>query len=90
MGNALWIPIKRKYFNAIKAGAKGYEYRLFNRYWKARLIGRSYDWIVFTLGYPKKTDKSRHLRVKYRGYHVIKLVHPEFGSKPVEVFEIFL
>jgi hypothetical protein len=86
----LHLAVKRVYFDNIKAGCKGEEYRLVNDYWKKRLIGRDYDDVVITLGYPSAGDMDRTLRFRYRGYEKRKLTHPHFGPDEVEVFAISL
>ena len=86
----LYLPLKRIYFEAIKSGEKKFEYRLYNDYWKKRLVGRRYDKIVLTLGYPKKDDMGRRLGRRYRGYEVIKIKHPEFGNRLTTCFAIKL
>ncbi len=84
----LTLPLKREYFGAIKAGAKEFEYRLVNRYWKGRIEGKHFDRIVLTSGYPKRDDKTRRIERPWRGYDVRWITHPEFGDKLVKVFAI--
>ena len=88
MNKQLILPLKRKWFDQIKAGVKLEEYRLNNEYWQKRLQGKDYDEIVFTLGYPKKDDESRRLTFTYCGYRMKTIVSDEFGKEPVEVFAI--
>lgn len=47
------LPLKREYFEQIKAGTKIEEYRLLNHFWALRLEGRDFDRVVLTLGYLK-------------------------------------
>ncbi|WP_368735561.1 ASCH domain-containing protein [Ralstonia sp. ASV6] len=84
----LTIPVKGVYFDQIKAGTKPHEYRETTAYWQKRLVGRTYDRIVLTRGYPKKDDAERRLTVPWRGYQVERITHPHFGAHPVEVFAI--
>lgn len=84
----LIIPLKGIYFDQIKAGTKTEEFRLFNDYWKKRLIGRDYNQIILTKGYPQAKDVERRLVVKWKGYTVRTIQHPHFGDEPVEVFAI--
>lgn len=84
----LTLPLKSEYFDAIKAGTKTEEYRLFNAYWSKRLLGRLYDGIVLTKGYPRSDDTERRLYRPWRSYRIITITHPHFGSAPVEVFAI--
>lgn len=39
----LILPLKRKWFDQIKAGTKTEEYRLCNDYWRKRLVGKSFE-----------------------------------------------
>ena len=84
----LTLPVKTEYFNAIKSGEKVEEYRLITDYWKKRLVGREYEGIIITLGYPKKTDESRRLSFQWRGYQITKLQHRHFGRDTVYVFAL--
>ncbi len=84
----LHLPLKREYFDAIKAGTKLFEYRLYNGYWKKRIMGKVFDKIVLTLGYPKTDDKSRRIERPWRGYKVCNITHPQFGNKERYVFAI--
>lgn len=82
------IPLNGVYFDQIKAGIKLEEYRLVNYYWTKRLLGRNYDRIILTRGYPRKDDEDRRINLKYRGYEVKTITHPHFGPEPVQVFAI--
>jgi len=84
----LILSLKEEYFNDIKNGNKIEEYRLYNEYWKRRLINREYDSIEFTLGYPKKEDSERRINKKYIGYELREIQHKHFGNETVEVFVI--
>lgn len=84
----LILPLKREYFEQIKAGTKTEEYRLVNDYWRARLYLKNYKRIVLTLGYPKRTDTERRLVLPYKGYVVKQITHPHFGPDPVHVFAL--
>jgi hypothetical protein len=86
----LHLSVKRVYFDSIKAGCKGEEYRLANDYWTKRLVGRDYDNIYITLGYPKAGDPDRTLIFEWNGYRKTKLMHSHFGPDEVEVFAIDL
>ena len=81
-------PLKREYFEQIKAGTKTEEYRLVNDYWRARLYIKKYDRIVLTLGYPKRDDTGRRIVLPYKGYVTKQITHPHFGPAPVFVFAI--
>lgn len=84
----LTLPLKAEYFDAIRDGSKVEEYRLVTPYWSKRLVGRTYDRIVLTKGYPRADDQSRRLGRLWRGYVVKTITHPHFGNVPVQVFAI--
>lgn len=86
----LILPLKREYFEQIKAGTKIEEYRLVTPYWTRRLDRRSFERLILTLGYPPKDDTSRRLVLPYRGYALKTITHPHFGSGPVRVYAIHL
>lgn len=88
MGKDIRIAVRREYFEQIQAGTKILEYRLANDYWKKRLIGRHYDTVTITLGYPKKGDKDREITTPYKGHHVTQIEHKEFGHEGAIVFAI--
>ncbi|XJC79898.1 ASCH domain-containing protein (plasmid) [Delftia tsuruhatensis] len=85
----LVLPLKREYFEQIKAGEKWFEYRLCNDYWRKRLDEHdAYDRIILTLGYPRRDDSERRLTRPWRGYTTATIIHPHFGPNPVEVYVI--
>lgn len=84
----LTLPLKAIYFNQIKSGEKTEEYRLCTDYWAKRLVGREYDRIVLTLGYPKANDTERRLVLPWRGFTTKTIKHHHFGLHPVTVFAI--
>lgn len=84
----LTLPLKQEYFEAIRAGTKSEEYRLVNDYWSKRLVGKTYDRIVLTLGYPKGYDISRRIELPWKGFVERWLLHEHFGLLPVRVFAI--
>lgn len=84
----LTLHLKGEYFDAIKAGTKSEEYRLFSPYWCRRLEGRHYDRIELTRGYPKSGDSARRLVLPWKGYRMATITHPHFGTDPVEVYAI--
>lgn len=83
----LFIIIKRKYFDQIKAGAKKEEYREMTEYWSNRLIDRNYDNIIFQAGYQKESPR---LKVKFNGVERKKITHEFFNNETKEVFAIQL
>ena len=84
----LQLAVKSEYFDSINVGDKLEEFRLFNEYWKKRLVDRDYDKLIITKGYPKREDLTRRLTFKYDSYTVKTITHPHFGSLPVKVFAI--
>lgn len=84
----LTIPVNGVYFDQIKAGTKTEEYRLVTPFWSKRLVGRTYQHVTMTRGYPKASDQSRRLTLPWRGYERKTITHPHFGPDPVEVFAI--
>lgn len=84
----LVLPLKRDFFDQIKAGTKLEEFRLRTPYWQKRLVGKHFDRIVLTLGYPKADDANRRLILPWQGYRECTIQHPFFGAQPVEVFAI--
>jgi hypothetical protein len=86
----LHLPLKREYFDAIRAGIKLEEFRLRTPHWCKRLESRQYNQIVLTLGYPSRDDHARRIVLPWRGYTIKTITHPHFGPNPVEVFAINL
>lgn len=84
----LILPLKRKWFEQIQNGVKPFEYRLRSGYWKIRLEGKSYENVVFTLGYPRRDDVSRRITKPYRGYELQTVISEEWGDKPQDVYAI--
>jgi len=87
----LHLHVKSKYFDEIASGEKPEEYRLFKKYWFARLMFRKhYRGIIIYRAYPKKTEYSSSNRLErvWRGWTIKDIIHPEFGDKPVTVFAI--
>lgn len=88
MTSNLTLPLKAEYFDAIRDGSKPEEFRLDTEYWRKRLVGRTYDTVTLTKGYPKRGDPDRTLVLPYRGYVERQITHPHFGAGPVKVFAI--
>lgn len=84
----LILPLKRRWFEDIKAGRKPFEYRLNNAYWQKRLIGKNYERVIFTLGYPKRDDDSRRIVKPYLGYEMQTVVSEEWNNEPKDCFAI--
>lgn len=88
----LTLPLKRKWFDLIKSGIKKEEYRDLNDFWKKRLyesnditsgkwhLPKSFDTLVFTLGYPKADDTERRLVFKNPKIR-IDTGNPEWGAE---------
>lgn len=86
--STLTLALNAIYFDQIKAGTKTEEFRLTTGYWSKRLVGRTYDRIILTKGYPAASDHERRLMLPWRGYSVKTITHPHFGPNPVEVFAL--
>lgn len=86
--STLTLPLKAEYFDAIRDGTKLEEYRLVNDYWTKRLVGRAYDRIVLTKGYPRADDHERRLTRPWRGYSIKEITHPHFNNVPTQVFAL--
>ncbi len=96
----LYLNLKGEYFDQIKSGDKKLEYRLFNFYWKKRLLnglqtgalGRTeFSHIVIRRGYPKAGDPEREIIRPWKGFDVLtNFTHPHFGINPVSVFAIIV
>lgn len=88
----LFLHLKGEHFDAIKDGRKVLEYRLYNDYWKKRLlIGSAFkDWekIIIRRGYPRADDYSKQIMRPWRGARFETITHPHFGPDPVKVFAI--
>lgn len=84
----LHIPVKKMYFDQIKAGTKLFEFRLRNAYWQQRLQDKEFDEVHIKLGYPKRGDTDRILVFPWRGVEMQTILHPEFGPCAVDVYAI--
>ena len=84
----LTLPLKKKWFDQIKAGTKLFEYRIYNDFWRSRLVGKTFDNIVFTLGYPKKDDLERRIIKPWMGYEIQTVQCEEWDNEPQKVFAI--
>ncbi len=84
----LILPLKRKWFDQIKAGIKPFEFRLNNEYWQKRLIGKTYDKVIFTLGYPKRDDTERRIVKPWAGYEMQTVISEEWDNEPKDCFAI--
>lgn len=84
----LHVSVITKYFVGMRDRSKLAEYRLQNDYWRKRLVGREYDYVVVARGYPKRGDLGNRLVFPWRGYTELTLLHEHFGPDPVEVFAI--
>lgn len=84
----LMLPLKRKWFYQIKAGIKPFEFRLNNEYWQKRLVGKTYDKVIFTLGYPKRDDAERRIVKPWAGYEMQTVISEEWDNEPKDCFAI--
>ena len=51
----------------IESGVKKEEYRVFNDFWKKRILDKNYTHVQFALGYPKKGDFSKRMTFEING-----------------------
>ena len=93
--STLTLILKRKWFDLIKAGIKKEEYREIKPYYNTRFCEplksrifrpgetgvKTFDRLVFTLGYPKATDNGRRLEFKNPKIR-IGTGKPEWGAEP--------
>jgi len=89
----LILNLKAEYFNEIKEGKKPYEYRLYNEYWKKRLVNREYDEVHFKLGYPRNDESHKIIKKEYLGWELRGIRHNHFNNtgatdRQVDVFAI--
>ena len=84
----LHLHVKTEYFEAVKRGEKTFEFRLANDYWTKRLVGKSYDGIVYYNAY--KPGVENRMEFPWRGCHSVRLKHKHFGDQMVECFAIGL
>jgi len=86
----LILPVKKQWFQQIRDGKKTEEYRLYNDYWKTRLLGKTFDKVIITLGYPKREDTGRRIELPWRGFTIKEITHEEWDKIPQIVFAIKL
>ncbi|ELA6641059.1 ASCH domain-containing protein [Vibrio alginolyticus] len=92
---SLVLNVNKRWFEEVKAGTKHKEYRVFNDYWKKRLLHadgtpKQFKDIQYKLGYPKSGDTSKTLTFAWRGFDIETIIHPHFNNEPVKVFGIHL
>ena len=89
----LVLHLKRKYFDAIRAGTKVVELRRVTAYWCSRLDGdkgRQYTHTHFVLGYAPLDEPYSNIVRAVQKIERTAIVHEEFGTEPVEVFAIHI
>ncbi len=86
----LCLAVKKEYFEQIKSGEKRDEFRLCNDYWNKRIIGKDFDTVTITLGYPTKDDEERRIVFDWDGCFITKIRHKQFDNELHEVFAISL
>lgn len=69
LSQALCLTLHREFFDAIVAGTKKTEYRDNKKYWRSRLVGRSYKEVHFRNGY---ATKAPFMRVECKGVRKIR------------------
>lgn len=91
MKKILHLHLKGEDFDAIKSGEKTEEFREVSETWIKQLgfpEPKVYHAIHLYRGYPKRGDRSKILKRKYRGYVIRKIEHAHFGNEPTWVFAI--
>lgn len=96
----LHLSLKKHWFELITSGEKLEEYREINDYWTKRLVvagednllgdGIEYadfDYIEFTLGYPKAEDTERRATFRFKGISRAG-GRPEWGAEPGKVYYV--
>ena len=84
----LILPLKKRWFLDIQAGIKHFEYRLDTPYWQKRLIGKGYENVIFTLGYPCRDDSDRCITRPWMGYEMQTIISEEWQNEPKRCFAI--
>lgn len=83
----LYLSVKKRYFEEIKAKIKKEEYRAITPYWTNKLTtGKPYTHIIFACGY---NDPER-IKIPYKGYKIKTIIHEFFGNVPTKVYAITL
>ena len=95
----LTLSLKKQWFDMIKAGIKKEEYREIKPYYNTRFCepinsrifypgetgAKTFDRLVFTLGYPKADDTERRLTFKSPKIR-IGTGKPEWGAEPGKLY----
>lgn len=95
----LTLSLKKQWFDMIKAGVKKEEYRDIKPFYNARFCeplnsrifhsgetgAKTFDRLVFTLGYPKAGDTERRLEFKNPKIS-IGTGRPEWGAEPGKMY----
>lgn len=93
----LHLPLKKEWYDLIDKGIKKEEYRLMNKYWTSRICTKSengeyectkekFNYVEFTLGYPKKDDKSKRMRFEIDKIFSNKGGIKEWGADLDEIY----
>ena len=84
----LVLHVKKVYFDAVCDGSKKFEYREQTEYWSTRLRNNIYPGIQIHCGYPKNSDKTRIVFLKWIGFKESTIIHDQFKNNPTFVFVI--
>lgn len=76
----LYLSLKKEWFNLIDSGDKREEYREIKPYWEKRLLGKSYERVVFSYGYTRRRMCLELLSVS------VGIGKHEWGAPPTPVF----
>lgn len=77
----LMLHLKAKYWFEILEGTKTEEYRLDTPYWRKKLLGRDYDYVILCWGYPKANQDERKIVRKWRGVRHVAIRHEIWGNQ---------
>jgi len=82
------LHVKGEYFDQIKSGEKGEEYREMTDYWIKRLAKAPFDKIIIYNAYPERGDTENIIERPWRGFETKIITHKHFGNKPKELIAI--
>lgn len=80
----LRLSLKTEWFRMIQSGYKKEEYREIKPFWTKRLA-KGYTHVLFTLGYPKASERDKMMLFEYGGYSIGK-GRPEWGGGYEDVY----
>lgn len=88
MSATLTLVLKNDYYDQVARGEKTEELRFATEYWEKRLVGRHYEKVVLTRGYPSAKDVTKRMVVPWRGVIRRQLSRSKTDGGAVEVLAI--